>query len=204
MRRRMILVIAGFFIVAIGVSFYLSAMPLNVTDSSGNTPELHNSEKSQWVKHWDELDLTAIKRVYQPYTVAEMRKMWETKLIAKYGGIERFKQAIGEADSVYPQDTYLARMLELGRPFVNFSDYEKALTDQRIWLFSTRVYWESMNATQRAKYLRQHGLPPDATWDMYEKVLQKDDVVYSINFWRSMERDPYMNGTLSCFDITEK
>jgi hypothetical protein len=36
---------------------------------------------------------------------------------------------------------------------------------------------------------------------VYEGMLLKNDVVYSINFWRSKQQDPYMNGTLpSRFD----
>ena len=138
-------------------------------------------EKFQWLQHWDQIDLAAIKRDYQPYTVAEMREMWNDKLNAKYGGAERLKQAIGKAGDVYPQDTYLARMLELGRPF---------------W-----VYWKCMSSTERAAYLDQQGLPPNATWAVYEEMLLKNDVVYSVNLWRSKEQDPYMNGTLPrCFD----
>ena len=92
-------------------------------------------------------------------------------------------------------------MLELGRPFADFSDYENALTEQRIWLFSTRVYWESMNTSERGAYLERQGLPTGGTWAVYEEVLLKNDVVYSINFWRSKEQDSYMNGTLpSYFD----
>ena len=163
MRRWMILVIIGFFILAIVMSFYLSAMLLDVTDSSRSTSELPAVEKFRWVQHWDQLNLAAIKRDYQPYTVAGMREMWNEKLIAKYGGAERLQQAIGQVDDVYPRDTYLARMLELGRPFVDFSDYEDALTDQRIWLFSTRMYWNSMSTAEKAAYLERQGLPPDAT-----------------------------------------
>ena len=195
MKKQIILIVIGFFIVVV-VSFYLPMAPVNVT-------ELQTAQRRQWIKHWDELDLAAIKREYQPYTVAEMREMWNDKLLAKYGGHERLKQAIGEADNVYPQDTYLARMLELGRPFVDFSDYEDALTDQRIELFSTRVYWGNMTVQERVEYLERRGLSSDATWEMYEETLLKNAVVYSINFWRSKEQDPYMNGTLpSCYDKT--
>ena len=158
-------------------------------------------EEFQWVQYWDEIDLDVIKRDYQPFTVAEMQEMWSDELIIKYGGSERFVQSIGKAVDVYPQSTFLARMLELGRPFVDFSDYEDVLTNQRITLYSTRVYWESMSAAERGIYLVQRGLPPDATWEHYEEVLLKDEVVHSINFRLSIEQDPYMNGTISsCFD----
>ena len=205
MKKQISLIIIVLFIVAVVVSYYLSAMPLNVTVSSRSTSELRTAEKYQWMRHWDQLDLAAVKRHYQPYTLTEMREMWNQKLVVKYGGPERLKQAIGEAGEVYPQDKYLARMLQLGRPFIDFSDYKDALTDQRIWLFSTRVYWESMRAAERASYLERQGLPPDATWDVYEEMMLKNDVVYSINFWRSKEQDPYMNGTLSsCFNKSEQ
>ena len=164
---------------------------------------ISSSEKIQRVQHWDEIDLAAVKRNYQPYTVAEMCDMWNDKLILRYGGYERFKQAIGEAYAVYPQNTFLALLLKLGRPFIDFSDYEDALTEQRCWVYSTRVYWESMNAVERTEYLERHGLPLDTKWDMYEETLLKNIVVYNINFRRAIEQDPYMNGTLqNCFDNT--
>lgn len=154
-------------------------------------------EEFQWVRYWDEIDIDVIKRDYQPFTLAEMQEMWSDELIIKSGGSERFVQSIGKAVDVYPQNTFLARMLELGRPFVDFSDYEDALTNQRITLYSTRVHWESMSAAERATYLEQRGLPPDATWEHYEEVLLKDEVVHSINFRLSIEQDPYMNGPIS-------
>ncbi len=150
-----------------------------------------------WIQHWDEIDLSTIKRDYQPFTVAEMCDMWHDELIIKYGGSERFSQSFGKAIDVYPQNTFLARMLELGRPFVDFSDYEDALTNQRITLSSTRGYWENLSAAERVLYLAQRGFPPGATWEHYEEVLLKNEVVHSINFRRSIEQDPYMNGTLS-------
>ena len=182
---------------------------MDVIYSGRSTPELHTEEIFRWVKHWDQLDLATIKKDYQPYTVTEMRELWNDKLIAKYGGADRIKQAIGRADEVYPQNTYLKRMLELGRPFVDFSDYEHALMEQRIWLFSARLYWETMSVADRTVYLERRGLPPNAVWETYEEVLLKNDVVYSINLWRSHGHDPYINGTLpscidpSCIDKTE-
>ena len=194
MKKRIIFIIIALFIVAAAVSLYLPATSVNVPDSSCSTSELPTAEKFQWVQSWDELDLAAIQRNYQPYTVAEMCEMWEAKLLAKYGGVERLKQSIGQADHVYPQDMYLERMLKLGRPFVDFSDYEDALTDQRTRLFSTWMYWNTMSTTERSTYLERRGLPTDATWDMYEETLLKNDLVDSINFWRSKELDPYIKG----------
>lgn len=172
-----------FLVVIVSVSIYTYKSDSGSQDASLRRPYI--SEKFQWVQHWDEIDLAAVKRNYQPYTVAEMYDMWNDKLIARYGGYERFKQAIGEAYAVYPQDTFLASLLKLGRPFIDFSDYENALTEQRCWMYSTRVYWESMNAVERTEYLERHGLPLDTKWDMYEETLLKYIVVYSINFRRA-------------------
>ena len=88
MKKQIFLIIIVLFIVAVVVSYYLSAMPLNVTVFSRSTPELRTAEKFQWMRHWDQLDLAAVKRHYQPYTHSEMREMWNQKLIAKYSGPE--------------------------------------------------------------------------------------------------------------------
>ncbi|RKU16695.1 hypothetical protein C6501_05170 [Candidatus Poribacteria bacterium] len=53
-----------------------------------------------------------------------------------------------------------------------------------------------MSVEERGTYLEQRGLPADATWEMYEETLLKNNVVDSINFWRSKQQDPYINGTL--------
>ena len=66
MKKFIILIIVIFLVVIVSVSIY--------TYKSGSL-----TEKFQWVQHWNELDLATIKRVYQPYTVAEMREMWEAK-----------------------------------------------------------------------------------------------------------------------------
>lgn len=181
MKKHIVLIAIVILVGIVSVSIY--------TYKSGS----RSTEKSQWITQWDELDIAVVKRRYQPHTVAKMQEMWHEKLIDKYGGAERFKQAIGKADDVYPQDTYLARMLDFGRPFVDFSDYENALTEQRIGVASTRIYWENMSTDERSRYLEQRGVPSDATWEMVEETLLKDDVVQSVNFWRSKQQDPYMN-----------
>ena len=185
-------------IVSVCIYTYKSVSSLDLTLARSRS-----MEKFRWVQHWDQLDLAAVKKEYQPYTIAEMREMWDERLVTKYDDAERLKQVIGKVDEVYPQDKYLVRMFELGRPFVDFTDYKNALTEQRIYLFSTRVYWESMNTYERGLYLQQRGFPPNATWDMCEETFLKNDVVYSINLWQSKQQDPYMNGTLlRCYDKT--
>lgn len=110
-----------------------------------------------------------------------MRHMWHTRLIDTYFGNDAYKEVIAEVDKLYPHDTYVARLLELGSPFVDFSDYENALIVQRLQLFSTRLYWEILSSSQRRVYLQQRGVPPETTWHAYEEILIKNDIVYSLN-----------------------
>ena len=172
------------------MSRYFRAPSVGLAYRSRSAPELLTSGKSQWVQYWNELDIAAVRSEYQPYSVMEMREMWGDKLLTKHGGSEGFKHVMEQADAVYPVDTYLARMLKLGRPFVDFSDYEDALLYHRLWLYSTRLYWYSLSTAEKSASLQRHGLPPDATWAVYEEVLLKTDVVYGINFWRSKALDP--------------
>ncbi len=192
MKKHRVLIVIMSLVVIVSVSIYTFKSGSNSLDPP--LSDLHTTKKILWLRHWDEIDLITIKRKYQQYTVEEMCKMWNDKLIAKYGGAEKLRQMFGQVDDVYPQDVYLAHMFELGRPFVDFSDYENALTDQRIGVFSTRMYWNTMNTTERSYYLEQRGLPLDTTWVMYEEILLKKDVVYSINFWYSRGLDPYIKG----------
>lgn len=82
-----------------------------------------------------------------------MQVLWVVKLFAKFGNYEGREHT----KTVYPLDVYIARLLELGHPFLEFTDYEDALTEQRCWIYSTWVYWESMNAVERMEYLERHG-----------------------------------------------
>ena len=180
------LIILVFFVAAVAVCFYLYAMRSHHVTLK--------SEEGRWITQWDQLDITTVRRDYQPYTVAEMNELWQTQLFEKYRYAEAFVGMMQKVDKVYPQNTYLVRMLKLGRPFIDFSDYESALTEQRRWLYAKRLYWDIMNTEQRCDYLFHHGLPCDATWEMLEDSIVKNDVVNSLNFWRSKEIDPYMKG----------
>lgn len=171
------------FIAAVAVCFYLYAM-------TSHRAAL-KSDDERWITQWDQLHITTVRSDYQPYTVAEMNELWQTQLLDRYGYSEEFVGMMQKIDQVYPQDAYLSKMLELGRPFIDFSDYETALTEQRRWLYATRLYWDVMNTKQRCDYLLNRGLPCDATWDMLEDSILKNDVVNSLNFWRSKEIDPY-------------
>ena len=195
MKNRILLIIIGLFIVAVVVFLYLPASPAGFAYRSRNVPELLTLGNTQWVQHWNELDIAAVRSEYQPYSVMEMREMWDDKLLMKHDGSEGFKHVMEQTNTVYPVDTYLARMLKLGRPFVDFSDYEDALLYHRFWLYSTRLYWYSLSTAEKSASLQRNGLPTGGTWAVYEEVLLKTDVVYGINFWRSKALDPYIKVT---------
>lgn len=172
--------------------FYLSDQKTDaplLTDVSrqGYNSELGNAKGFAWFKHWDELDLAEVKKYYQRYTVTEMRIIWDEKLHAKYGNYEGKEYA----DVVYPWDTYLARLLELGHPFVDFSDYESALDARMCTLIPARTYWHIINTVERTASLTARGLPPGTTWEIYEESLIKQIVVCRINWWRSGGMGPF-------------
>ena len=180
------LIILVLVVAAVAVCFYLVAMPFHRAALK--------SDDGQWITEWDQLDITTVRKDFQPYTVAEMNELWKTQLFEQYRYSEEFVGMMQKIDKVYPQDAYLSKMLELGRPFIDFSDYETALTEQRRWLYAKRLYWGVMNTEQRCDYLLNRGLACDATWEMLEDSILKTDVVNSLNFWRSKEIDPDMNG----------
>ena len=192
MKNRMLRVTIALFIVVIVGIIYLSAQkaeapPSTDVSKQGHNPELQSVKGFAWFKHWDELDLVVIKKYYQRYTVAEMRIIWDAKLHAKYDNYEGKEHA----DTVYLWDAYLARLLELGHPFVDFSDYENALDARMCTLIPIRTYWHTMNTSIRDEYLKVRGLPSDTTWEMYEESLIKQVVVCHINWWRSGGLDPF-------------
>ncbi len=192
MKNRIIRVVIVLFMLVIVGIVYLSAQKtdtpslIDITEQERNH-ELRSVKKFAWFKHWDQLDLAIVKRYYQRYTVAEMRIIWDEKMHAKSGNFEGREHA----DAVYPWDTYLTRLLELGYPFVDFSDYENALYTRMCILIPTRTYWHTINISAKGEYLKVRGLSADTTWTTYEESLIKKIVVCRINWWRSGGIDPF-------------
>lgn len=158
----------------------------NVIDQ-GHKPESRSTKDFAWFKNWEQLDLPIVKKFYQRYTAYEMQVLWDVKLFAKFGNYEGREHA----ETVYPWDMYIARLLELGHPFLDFSDYESALETRMCILIPTRTYWRTMNRTEREAYLSVRGLPSDTLWETYQEYLIKQIVVYCINRWRSGGMDPF-------------
>lgn len=179
--------------VATVCSIYFRTQKAEVSSSENtiaqvHTPNIRGATGFTWFRHWDDLDLAIAKRFYQRYTVDEMRMLWDVKLQDRFGNYA----CKALADTVYPWDTYLTRLLELGHPFVDFSDYESALDTQMGLLMPAHTYWHTMNRDEREVYINTFGLSQDTSWETYEEYLIKQRVVYRINWWRSGGIDPFL------------
>ena len=178
-------------IIVIGVVYLFTQKIAGPTSANVNaqarTPELRDINGFMWFKHWDEINLDVVKEFYQRYTLDEMQILWHGKLFNKYGNWER----LTDAGTFSPWNVYLERLLELGHPFLDFSDYESALETRMCVLAPTHTYWRTLNITERETYLNARGLSPNTTWETYEVYLIKQSVVYRINWWRSGGIDPF-------------
>ncbi len=76
------LIILVLFIAAVAVSFYL--------DDMMSHRSVLKSDDKRWITEWDQLDITTVRREFQPYTVAEMNELWQTQLFEKYRYSEEF------------------------------------------------------------------------------------------------------------------
>ncbi len=138
---------------------------------------------------WEALDLDAIKRKYQPYTVAEMQEMWLRTYTTRFG--PNYPHHLDEA---YPQEEWLQRNLELGQHFADAADYNTTL-QRRIYMIKHRVDWDSGNEEDRAKMRRYLDLPPDVdTWEEYEDAFLKTLITSYHTFVVATEADPDIEG----------
>ena len=180
------LIVAAIGIIYLSTQLIIAPTTTNVNEQS-HTPEFRNSNGFKWFKHWDELNLCAVKNFYQRYTLDEMQILWDEKLLYGYGN----HPSRADADTLYPWDRYIEQLLEFGYPFLDFSDYESALETRMCVLIPTCTYWQTLNTSERKTYLNTQGLPPDTAWETYQEYLMKQSVVYRINWWRSGGMDPF-------------
>ena len=89
------LIILVLLIAAVAVCFYLYAMMAHRAALK--------SDDERWITQWDQLDITTVRRDYQPYTVAEMNELWQTQLFEKYEYSEEFVGMMQKIDKAYPQ-----------------------------------------------------------------------------------------------------
>lgn len=168
-------------------------------EPSADTPQPKrvSEAKHPIQRAWEALDLAAIKRKYQPYTIAEMREMWDGKYLQHCGPFGNFppgESPVEKADNVYPRDEWLERALNLGRPFVTFSDYRNAL-GSRIGFNRQREWWAGPEFVySRDVKINTLHLLPDTTWEEYIDMSLKFGIVHRVNFLRAKEADPSIQG----------
>ena len=178
-------------IVAAAGVIYLSTHkgepPSSDTVIAEGSYELCSEKGFAWFKDWDHLDLAVVRKFYQRHTFAEMQILWDVQVLEKFGN------AAGKehANTFYSWDVYIARLLELGHPFLDFSDYESSLETLICTLFPARTYRATLDRSARETYLNSHGFPSGTTWESYEEFLLKQAVVRRINWWRSGGMDPF-------------
>ena len=139
---------------------------------------------------WERLDLEAIKRKYQPYTVAEMQEMWAQW----YRGEFPESRYPYELDEAYPQVKWLERNLALGQHFVKWSDYRLVL-QRRIYMVNHQRKWSSASVDEKEFMLKSLDLPSSVdTWEEYEDAYLKFYIVSFNAFQEATEADPDIEG----------
>lgn len=138
--------------------------------TSKNTEE----EKHPIQLEWEQIDFDLVSKKYQPYTVAEMHKMWRQDYRTEVVSNRRAK-----LDRVYPPDKWLKRNLALGQPLTNYSDYRMVL-QRRIYMVNRRDLWRVVGPKDREAMCKSLQLPPEInTWKEYEDAYLKFWIVAS-------------------------
>ena len=159
---------------------------------------------------WERLDLAAIKQKYQPYTVAEMKEMWNQSFLDfRHPKTEELEAA----EVMYPLNQWLEDLMNLGHPFAGFGHYQLALSRRLGITGPSRESWDTGipkydeddgtvvgGFSSKAGKLQALKLPSDTTWDEYVQMTNKFSVVRLINVERAMELDPDVEGGVTNLD----
>ena len=151
-------------------------------DLTSDTPAFAKpttSEKTSVKKHpiqldWERIDLETVRKKYQPYSIAEMHKIWAQDYSNQISSDKKAK-----LDKVYPPTAWLKRNLALGQPIVNYSDYQVVL-QRRMYMVNRKDLWRAVGPEDRAKMRKNLQLPPEVdTWKEYEEAFLKFWIVAS-------------------------
>lgn len=181
--------------------------PDTPTDKVKQAQEIGTKHPIQ--RAWERLDLAAIKKKYQPYTLAEMKEKWHQKYI-EYGVFSSEEEAA--AEEYYPLDEWLEDLIGLGHPFIKAGHYRLA-SDRRLGLMGrSRENWDTgipeyssitgevMGFKSKAALLTRLKLPSDTTWNEYIEMHNKFSVVRLMNVLRAQEIDPDVDGGVTDLD----
>lgn len=160
---------------------------------SESTNSDNDQTKHPILRAWEKLDLEAIRRDFQPYTVPEMMAKWEEKYIAfEYPPRQAVSQGrLARLENFYPKEVWLQDLMDLGYPFLNYRHYSFASQ----WRGITRRTKENYdNPEERTNVVEGYGLPVDAPWEEVQEIIVKWRVVGEINEQRARGIDPTLIG----------
>ncbi len=177
------------------------------TTTSSGTAVQQQKEKYKVQAAWERIvDVAAVKRDWQPYTIAEMHELWWHDEL----GIH-WQKYQGWIEDIYPHDEWLQRCMDLGHPLLAGYNYRSALGIRRS-LHSEREDFNNLDPydfktpdyTVRDSLLSELGIPAGSniTWEAYEDLFIKSKVIAQYIFEREYRTDPnYIGGTVSAIGV---
>ena len=138
---------------------------------------------------WENLDLAAIRRYYQPYTVPEMMEKWEEK----YQNFERpSSDRLARVQAYWPKEKWLQHLMDLGYPLFDASHYKMASDARYQTLLVHKDAYD--NPETRVNAIDGFKLSANATWEDVEELNIKFNIVARIKNQRAKEIDPFVTG----------
>lgn len=153
---------------------------------------------------WAALDLDAIRREFQPYTLEEIHEKWRhhfsvPRFTGRTVGTERSPlTAVEKTDIFRDREEWIARLYEYGHPFLRANQYKDALS-----IRSGLEYIYELGQTSEDHPHGSVGLPPEATREEVEETFLKHHVIAEIAFERAYQADPdnFAGGWYSISDV---
>lgn len=168
--------------------------PIRLAQEQPKSIDPATETKHPILRVWENLDLTEIKRKYQPYTVTEMIEKWDEHYYEFEGpGPDLVKRA----EDYMPTAEWLQYLLDHGYPFTFFGHYQLAIN----FRYSLPYYKEQYdNPETRSDFLEGYRLPEDTTWEEFEDFRIKWNIVAEINTQRAVDIDPSIAGGMTNLD----
>lgn len=146
------------------------------------------------LRAWENLDLAAIKRNYQPYTVPEMIAKWEEKYLTfEYPPHDKAAQhRLAQVEAYWPKEKWLQYLMDLGYPLHDASHYKMASDVRDQTLFIHKKAYDYPNT--RVDDIAGFKLSADASWEEVEELNIKFNIVARLNVLHAKEIDPTVYG----------
>ena len=163
-----------------------------------NNP-LHSDTKHSILRIWENLDLAAIKRDYQPYTVPEIIEKWHEGYMnfERPNRNQKSRNRFERLEAYWPREEWLQHLMDNGFPFSRPVHYTFAFNSRDQALMAKDKY---DNPETRAELLEGSRLPIDTTWEEMEDFGIKFDIVSHLNLQRATDVDPSVYGGVTNLD----